>query len=152
MKFGISSYRELLKSLVKLDDSAKKLAVSFAVGVYISVSPFFGIHTILAIVLSVIFKLNKVSTIAGSWVNLPWTIPFVYYSEYKMGEFLLGRNIDFSLQPYTIEHYLKSGSKVFLSIFIGSVIEGVLFGVIFYFLLKYLIETYRRRKSVSFKR
>ncbi len=151
MKFSISSYREVLKTIIKLDDTPEKLALSFAVGVYISVSPFFGIHTILIIIISVLFGLNKVAAIAGSWVNMPWTVPIVYYSEYKIGAFLLNKNIRFSLKPFTIEHYLKSGSDAFWAIFIGSVIEGILFGIIFYFLLKYLIVTYRRRKNVSAK-
>ncbi len=152
MKFNISSYRQTLKAIVSFDDTPEKLALSFAVGVYISVSPFFGIHTILAIILSLLFKLNKISTIAGSWINMPWTIPFVYYAEYKIGEFLLDKNIRFNVKPFTIEHYLRSGSDAFLAIFIGSVVVGIFFGVIFYFLLKYLIIIRRRRMNVSTKR
>ncbi len=140
-----------MKTITKLDDTPEKLAFSFAVGVYVSVSPFLGIHTIIIIIISFLFGLNKVSAIAGSWVNLPWTIPIVYYSEFKIGEFFLNRHIHFDMKPFTMEHYLRSGSEVFLAIFIGSVIEGIFFGIIFYFLLKYLIVLHRRRKNVSYK-
>ncbi len=149
MKFNITSFKEVLKTIVALDDTPHKLALSFAVGVYVSVSPFLGIHTILIIVISIIFGLNKVSALAGSWANLPWTMPFVYYSEYRIGEFFLNKDIHFTIKPFTMEHYLKSGPDVFISIFIGSVVEGVFFGIISYFLLKYLITVYRRRKNVS---
>ncbi len=151
MKLGIESYRRILKTLIRLDDSAHKIALSFAVGVYIAVSPFFGIHTILAIVVSLIFRLNKISTIAGSWVNMPWSAPFVYYFEYKLGCLITGVHARFHLKPFTLEHYLESGRNAFWSIFIGSVITGVVLSIVFYFIVRYLIELYRRRKYVSTK-
>ncbi len=113
---------------------------------YIAASPFFGIHTILAIVISILFNLNKLATIIGSWVNMPWTAPVVYYVEYKIGSFLLGVHAHFKLKPFTLQHYLESGKKAFLSIFTGSIIIGVISSIIFYFIVKYLIELYRRRK------
>lgn len=151
MKFNINSYRQVLREIIHLKDSPKKLSISFAVGVFISVSPFFGIHTILAVALSILFRLNKISIIAGSWINMPWTMPFVYYIEYKIGAFLLNKDSNFNIKPFTMNHYIKEGSGAFLSIFTGSVIIGLLFGIIFYFLLKYIIEIHRRKRSVSTK-
>jgi uncharacterized protein (DUF2062 family) len=142
-------YRELFRTLISLDDTPKKLAVSFAVGVFISTSPFFGLHTLLAVFLSFIFRLNKVAAIIGSWVNTPWSAPFVYYAEYKIGDVLLGLNSNFTIKPFTIEHYLQNGYGAFLSIFIGSIIMGIIFSIIFYFLIKYFVEKHRRRIDVS---
>ncbi len=151
MKFSINSYRQIVREIIYLNDEPKKLSLSFAVGVFISVSPFLGIHTILAITLSILFKLNKLSTIAGSWINMPWTMPFIYYTEYKIGTFLLNKDFNFDIRPFTLHHYLKESPGAFLSIFIGSIIIGLLLGIIFYFLLKYIIEIYRRKKNVSTK-
>ncbi len=148
MKFNFN-YKELFRTIVNLDDTPHKLALSFAVGVFISLSPFFGIHTILSIALSVVFGLNKVSTIVGSWVNIPWIAPFVYYVEFKIGSFLLDSNVVFNIKPFTFEHYIKSGYNAFFSIFLGSIIMGVIVSIIFYFVIKYSIERFRRRDDVS---
>lgn len=35
-------------------------------------------------------RINKLSTITGAWLNLPWFAPFVYALSLKVGEFILG--------------------------------------------------------------
>ncbi len=144
------NYKKVLKNLLSLDDSPHKIALSFAVGVYISISPFLGFHTILAIVLSFIFKLNKVATITGSWMNNPWTLAPVYYADFKLGSFLLNSNATFNIRPFTLEHYLNSGKGVFFDIFVGSVFVGLAVSTLSYFALKLVLE--KRKKRVSYKR
>ncbi len=150
MKLNVN-YRELIKTLINLDDTPHRLSLAFSLGVLISLSPFFGLHTIIAIALAFVFKLNKVSLIIGSWVNTPWSAPFVYYAEYRLGALILDINANFSIKPFTIEHYISGGYEVFLAVFTGSVIIGLIFSIIFYFLVKYIIEKYKRRSDVSFK-
>ncbi len=147
-----ANYRELLKKIVALDDPPHKIALSFAVGVYISISPFFGFHTILAIAVSFIFKLNKLATITGSWMNNPWTLAPVYYVDFKIGSILIGNHVDFKLKPFTMEHYLHGGKDLFLDVLIGSIIFGVVAAFFSYHILKFFIEKHRqRRKHVSTK-
>ncbi len=144
-------YRKLLKQIISLNDSPHKIALSFAVGVYISISPFFGFHTILAILLSVLFRLNKIATIAGSWMNNPWTLAPVYYIDFKLGSFFLGNHVKFNIKPFTFEHYLNGGKDVFFDIFVGSVIFGIFVSVVTYFFLKFILEKRKGRKHVSNK-
>ena len=140
------SYRKLLKDLLALDDTPEKIAISFAVGVYVSVSPFFGIHTIIILSIAFLFKLNKVAALIGSWVNLPWSVPVVFYIEYRIGKFLLNDSTSFELKPFSLQHYLSGSRQAFFDILTGSVIFGGFVSIISYFLIKYLIRTYRRRK------
>ncbi|WP_025270069.1 DUF2062 domain-containing protein [Hippea sp. KM1] len=142
------SYRQLLRNLISLDDSPHKIAMSFAVGVFISISPFFGLHTVLAVVLSVLFKLNKLAAITGSWINNPWTTPLVYYLDYKIGAFILNDKTNFNLKPFTFEHYIHDGKNAFWDILIGSVVFGLAASVVCYFLIKYAVGKYRGKKGV----
>ena len=144
------NYRELVKSLLSLDDPPHKIALSFAIGVYISISPFFGFHTLLAILLSVVFRLNKVAAIIGSWMNNPWTLALVYYADLKIGCFILGNDVKFNIRPFTLEHYLNSGKYVFFDILVGSIVLGVVAGLLSYVVLRFILE--RRRKNVSHQR
>ncbi|AEA33909.1 DUF2062 domain-containing protein [Hippea maritima] len=142
------SYRQLLRQILSLEDSPKKIAASFAVGVFISISPFFGFHTILAVTLSILFKLNKVATITGSWINNPWTTPAVYYLDYKIGAFILNDSSRFNLRPFSFEHYLHDGKNAFWDIFVGSIAFGMVVSIVSYFLIKYIVERYKKRQGV----
>ena len=76
-----ASFRELLH----LDDSPRRLAGALAVGVFISCTPFWGLQTVLSVVVASVFRLNRAVTITGAWLNLPWFAPFVYGAAIKIG-------------------------------------------------------------------
>ncbi len=141
------NYKEQIKKILSLDDPPEKIALSFAVGVFISISPFFGFHTILALVFSFLFRLNKVATITGSWMNNPWTVAPVYYIDYKIGSVIMGHDVDFNLKPFTFHHYLSGGKMVFFDILVGSIIFGTFVSTLTYFVLKAILK--RRRNHVS---
>jgi uncharacterized protein (DUF2062 family) len=76
-----ASFRELLR----LDDPPGRLAVALAVGVFISCTPFWGLQTVLSVVVASVFGLNRAVTITGTWLNLPWFAPFIYGAAIKIG-------------------------------------------------------------------
>lgn len=73
------------RELLCLDDPPRRLALALAVGVFISCTPFWGLQTVLAIVVAALFRLNRAVTILGMWLNLPWFAPFVYGAAIKVG-------------------------------------------------------------------
>lgn len=48
--------------------------MAFAIGVFLGISPFLGIHYIGAFFLAWLFRLNRLVAIVGVSVNNPWTI------------------------------------------------------------------------------
>jgi uncharacterized protein (DUF2062 family) len=74
-----------LRDVLHLDDPPRRLAGALAVGVFISCTPFWGLQTVLAIVVASVFRLNRAATITGMWLNLPWFAPFVYGAAIKIG-------------------------------------------------------------------
>lgn len=78
-----------LKAVCHLDDEPWKIALGLAVGVFISCTPLYGLHTLMAIGAAFALRINKLSTITGAWLNLPWFAPFVYAVSLKVGEFIL---------------------------------------------------------------
>ncbi len=141
------NYKEQIKKILSLDDPPEKIALSFSVGVFISISPFFGFHTILALVFSFLFRLNKVATVTGSWMNNPWTMAPVYYIDYKIGSLIMGHDIEFDLKPFTLQHYLNGGKDVFFDILVGSVVFGIFVSTLTYFVMKTILK--KRRSHVS---
>ena len=85
MKRSRVSLAARFRALLHLDDPPRRLAVALAVGVFISCTPFWGLQTVLSIVVATIFRLNRAATITGTWLNLPWFAPFVYGMAIKIG-------------------------------------------------------------------
>jgi len=82
---GLRALGDRLRPLLHLEDDPWRIALSLAVGVFISVTPFWGLQTVLSLVLAAAFRLNKAATLAGTWINLPWFAPFVYAGALKLG-------------------------------------------------------------------
>jgi uncharacterized protein len=134
--------KQRMKSILALDSHPANIAAGFAVGVFISITPLFGIHTPLAIAAAFLFRLNKLTTITGSWVNNPFTVLPVLMSSYRLGEFLLGQKpqaVSFeTLDWHHLEEYATA-------LFIGSSIIGLITALISYALCYWLVVRFRRK-------
>lgn len=82
--------RDKLKEVVSTEDSPKKIAMSFATGIFIGMSPFVGFHTVLAIGAAWLFKMNKFVTIVGVYITNPWTTVPIYTFATWLGAKILG--------------------------------------------------------------
>ena len=64
--------RRIIERLAALGDSPKRTAAAFAVGVFLSFSPFLGLQILLGLSAALAFRLHKVAIFAGLCTNLPW--------------------------------------------------------------------------------
>lgn len=77
--------RFIQEDILESDGSNRTKAFSVALGVFIGFSPLWGLHTLLVISLSVLFKLNKVLAFVASNVSLPPFIPFIIAASLFLG-------------------------------------------------------------------
>jgi uncharacterized protein (TIGR03546 family) len=140
-------WKKRVKHILTLDSHPGHIAAGFAVGVFISFTPFFGLHTAIAIVAAFIFRLNKLTCITGSWVNTPLTVPPVLVVSYKLGRILLGRSPkELQIKNELSWHYAmnlldKHGTYLLL----GTSVLGLLAAIVAYFLCYYLVVRFRRK-------
>ena len=80
--------------LLHVEDSPSRVALAFALGVFIAFFPLLGIHTGLAIVIAIAFRLNKAAILVGAWINNPWTLAPMYTAGTLLGCFILGETVD----------------------------------------------------------
>ncbi|MCD6450938.1 MAG: DUF2062 domain-containing protein [Acidobacteria bacterium] len=73
------------RALMTLDDTPEHISLSFAIGVFIAFSPFLGLHTLLCIALSFLFRGNLTAMLAGSFINNPFTMFLIYGGELWVG-------------------------------------------------------------------
>jgi uncharacterized protein (TIGR03546 family) len=145
--FDKEIWKKRLKHILTLDNHPGHIAAGFAVGVFISFTPFFGFHTAIAIVAAFLFRLNKLTCITGSWVNTPMTVAPVLVVSYKLGRMLLGRTpqeLDLK-HELSWQYALKLLDKQGTSILLGTSIIGIVSAIIAYFLCYYLVVRFRRK-------
>lgn len=143
-------WRQRIRQILSLDSHPGHIAAGFAVGVFISITPFFGIHTPLAIAAAFLFRLNKLTCITGAWVNTPFTVVPVLIASYKLGELLLGQpHQELVLKELT----WKFAQELFRShgapLIIGSSVIGFVTAVAAYFACYYLVVRFRRKDETQ---
>ncbi|GBD96861.1 MAG TPA: DUF2062 domain-containing protein [Nitrospirae bacterium] len=67
-------FRDKFRSIFQVNDTPRRIAMAFAIGVFLGISPFLGIHYIGAFFLTWFFRLNRLVAVVGVSVNNPWTI------------------------------------------------------------------------------
>ena len=135
-------WKKRFKAILSLDSHPGHIAVGFSVGVFISFTPFFGLHTPLAIAAAFIFRLNKLTCITGAWINTPLTVIPILGLSYKLGRMLRG------LPPEQLHfkglewHYLEKHAT---SLLLGTSILGFIAAVLSYFICYQLVVRFRQK-------
>lgn len=76
--------------VLRLDDTPPRLAAAFAWGVTAGFSPFFIVQYVVAFLVAVLFRLNKLLVLAGLCMNLPWVMVPWYTATTAIAGALLG--------------------------------------------------------------
>jgi uncharacterized protein (DUF2062 family) len=144
------------RAILHFDDPPWRLALSLAIGVFISFTPFYGLQTLLSIALALVLRLNRAATVAGTWINLPWFAPLVYAGALKIGTlvvpdpqgtrgawlaYLLERPGSLSWQDLPVLL-----NQMSLPLLVGTTVLGGLAGIVTYILALGLIVRHRARR------
>lgn len=82
-------FRNQFLEMLGRHQEPEKVAASFAVGVAIAFTPLLGFHWILALLVAVLLKLNKLDVILGTLVVNPLTLGPVSAAALPIGRFVL---------------------------------------------------------------
>jgi uncharacterized protein len=138
---SVDKLKQQFKKILSLDAHPGHISAGFAVGVFVSFTPFLGLHTPLAIALAFLFRLNKLTCITGAWVNTPLTVVPVLAASYKLGEIMLGNKPALfrvtSLEWSSLKGYASS-------IILGSSVIGFFAALAGYALCYWLIVAVRK--------
>lgn len=75
--------------ILHANDSPCRIALGAALGFFVAWTPAVGLHILIVIALSFIFRANKAVSIACVWVNNPFTMIGIYYPNYIVGRALM---------------------------------------------------------------
>jgi uncharacterized protein (DUF2062 family)/trans-aconitate methyltransferase len=120
--------RKFITLLLKERLDPCRAAAAVFLGIFIGIVPIYGLQTLAAVGVALLFKLNKPLTVAGTFINNPLLQPFIIFSSVELGCLLrLG-----SFQPLTLSDLAGArthiGKEQLFIWVIGSVALGILVG------------------------
>ncbi len=148
--------------VARLPGTPYAIAGGFACGAAISFTPFLGMHIILSALLAWIIRANIISSVIGTVVGNPWTLPFIWVWVYELGHWMgVGtggggtENLDFiGLFGKMLEAVLRLDAgylfetawPVFWPMLVGSIPTALVMWFAFYVPLKPVVATYQKRR------
>jgi uncharacterized protein (DUF2062 family) len=153
-------FRDKFKSILKVKDSPHRIALAFAMGVFMGISPFLGLHYIGAFFLAWLFRLNKLVALVGVSVNNPWTIVPISSFCVWIGAKLIGIKkvlpevdwgnvslVNIMKKLTDLENFLyivKQLMPLIKAFFVGSFIICSVSAVVSYFIIHTLATRYKK--------
>jgi uncharacterized protein (DUF2062 family) len=151
-----------LREVLHLDDPAPRLALALAVGVFVGCTPFWGIQTVLSLAVALVFRLNRVATVAGTWLNLPWIAPLVYGAALKIGTLIVPdpSGVREAWLAYLLAHPGRVGwhdvrvllTEISAPLLVGTTVVGLAAAAVTYVVALRLISARRRTRATPHRR
>lgn len=133
--------------IMKIKKSEHSIALGFAIGTFISILPTPGFNLLLGMVVVLIYKkINKISLFSSMAVWNTLTMMPLYILSYKLGDLIFGNA---PVVKYKIEliNQIYNYSRRYL---VGNFVVAASVSILSYFVLKYIVRLYRKRKKKSF--
>lgn len=122
-------------------------------GIFIGFLPIPGVQMLVVALSALIFRCNLPICITLIWISNPLTMPFMYWAELELGDWILGghdeQEVSFELSWIWVKSILP---LIWQPLLLGSVIIGLFFGGLSYFLVQWfwrwhVIDRWKARKK-----
>lgn len=134
--------------LFRQSDSNYRITGGLASGVAVSFTPLLGLHFLLAVLCAHIFNQSKIAAMVGTFWGNPWTLPPIFYLDYKVGIWILDlvRVGDFAILPetHTLSYILSDPLQLFLPLMVGGFICAIIGWHIGYLILYYPVRSLQK--------
>jgi len=137
------------------------IAIGFACGAGMAMTPFYGTHMIFGAALAWVFGGSMLAAVIGAHVANPWTAPALWYGAYYLGEIMLGHGVKHNAPNFVRMFRNLTGAilnldgRIFVErvwptlwpMTLGSIPMAILTWIISYFVLESVVSVVHARRS-----
>ena len=132
---------------VRIRGRPREIALGFALGIFIGMSPTMGIQMPIAVFIAALLKWSKIAAVFGVWITNPFTSPFIYGLTYVVGARVLGLETIIALPDEvtwsTVKELLKNAPVIMGALTVGGIIVGLPLSVLSYFFSYAAVNRYQ---------
>ena len=140
------SLQRAYERFLKIRGSPREIALGFALGLFVGMTPTIGFQMPIAVFFAALFKWNKISAAVAVWITNPLTAPFIYSFSYFVGAKMLGFKIAPKLLTGLDFSTLKeAGTKILLATTVGGVVVGIPLALLGYYLAFSAVRGYQTK-------
>lgn len=136
--------RQFAATLLKEGLDPGRAAAAVFLGIFIGIVPIYGLQTLAAVGVALLFRLNKPLTVASTFINNPLLQPLIVVASVELGCFLRRG----SCRPFTPSTLAGAHLKEYLLAWvIGSVPLGILVGGVLAAITALVIHLHRKASA-----
>lgn len=133
------NFKQMLESLLVSGMTPRQIALGVAVGSFIGVSPFIGLHTVMGIAAAYVLRLNQVVVFLGAQVvGNPLTLPLIIYLSAQIGSLIMRGH----MMEIKFDH-VDFLTDYFEPILLGSVVLGAVLSAALYLITLNVAKRYK---------
>ncbi len=141
---------------LKIRGHPREIALGFALGLFVGMTPFMGLHTAIAVPLAALFKWNKISTAISVWITNAVTAPIIYSITYVVGARILGVKRAFGMTDANsfsaLYKLILKTPEIAWAMTVGGIILGLPLAIIGYYFVFSVIRKYQEDIKIKIAR
>ncbi len=155
MRFVIALKR-FYNRFFKIRGTPQEISLGLALGIFVGMTPFLGLHTVIAVMLASVVKWSKIAAGIGVFITNPFTAPFIYPVTYRLGSAITGFSDPSRFLklfgPDGLVQLMKNSPMILVDLIIGGMIIGLPLAAITYFVTLQAVSRARRRIALRKER
>lgn len=152
----LASVQKTYERFLKIRGHPREIALGFALGLFVGMTPFMGLHTIAAVAVAALFKWNKISAAISVWITNALTAPLIYGITYLVGARLMGLEKAFNLKEINslsaVNELILKTPEIVWAMIVGGVVIGLPLAIIGYYFAFSITSRYQEEIKAKIAR
>jgi uncharacterized protein (DUF2062 family) len=148
------SWQYIIKRILRLSGTPHAIALGFAAGVFVSFTPFIGLHFATALALAWLTGGNLIGAALGTFFGNPLTFPIIWATTFQLGNWMLGKAASvpfhFNVSKSLLNESFDALWPLIKPMAVAGIPLGIIFAIGFYFPVRAVVVAYQKRRRQIF--
>jgi uncharacterized protein (DUF2062 family) len=137
-----AAWRDAFRTLLRTGSGNSEIATAFAMGIFVGLTPLYGLQTLLALYFARRLRLNVLAAVLGSQVSIPPLVPLWLLLSYGVGSLLLhGR--------WVAAHFSTLSDRMIPALLLGELVVALAAATLGLLLARWILSHLRHDRVAS---